>query len=180
MYLRTTNRISLRLFLACVVCVFAVSGCMSLSELAKVGTTYHDSNNQWKLGYSDTQLNDKVYRVSYAGYSIPQSLCDDFALMRASEISKQKGFRYFRVLDEKQSSSSQSIALPGTTTTTGAVSRSGNLNATSFSSGIGLTMNYPVTTITIELRNDSEASLNIMDAETIWKSLSATHLTGRK
>lgn len=180
MHTRTIVPISLKLFLSCVMCAFAVSGCLSLSELAKIGTTYHDSNNEWKLGYSDTQLNDSVYRVSYAGYSIPQSLCDDFALMRAAEITKKKGLRYFRLLDEKQSSSSQFFSLPGTTSTTGTVSRSGNVNATSFSSGMGVTMNYPVTTFTIEMRNDTDASLSSMDANIIWDSLSAKHLVVRK
>ncbi len=170
----------LRMLLLCVLCAFVVSGCMSLGELAKIGTTYHHSNNEWKLGYSDTQLNNSVYRVSYAGYSIPQSLCDDFALMRAAEITKGKGFRYFRVIEEKQSSSSQYLSLPGTTSTTGTVSRSGNVNATSFSSGMGVTLNYPVTTITIEMQNDTDGKANSIDANIVWDSLSAKHLVVRK
>ena len=87
-----------------------------------IGRSYHDADNMWKLGYTDTQLNESMYRVSYAGYSIPQSECDDFAIMRASEIAKEKGYKYFRIITEKQSSQSQSFYIPGSTYTTGTVS----------------------------------------------------------
>ncbi|MGP0593924.1 CC0125/CC1285 family lipoprotein [Nitrospira sp. T9] len=80
-----------------------------------IGRSYHNADNMWKLGYTDTQLNESVYRVSYAGYSIPQSEWDDFAIMRASEIAKEKGYKYFRILTEKQSAHSESFYVPGST-----------------------------------------------------------------
>ncbi len=143
-----------------------------------IGRTYHDSDNMWKLGYADTQLNETVYRISYAGYGIPQSECDDFALMRAAEVAREKGYRYFRIVTEKQSSHSESFYLPGSTHTTGTVSRYGNfsaINATSYSSGLMGTVNYPVSTLTIEVLNEQDPSSESLNAELIWSSLAKRH-----
>jgi hypothetical protein len=151
--------------------VIALAGCAT-------GRSYHNSDNMWKLGYSDTQLNERIYRVSYAGYGIPQSECDDFALMRASEIAKEKGYKYFRILTEKQSSHSQAFYIPGSTYTTGTVSGYGNtarVNATSYSTGFMGTANYPVSTITIELLKEKDDISGAFDTETIWSSLAKKH-----
>ena len=147
-----------------------------------IGRSYHNSDNIWKLGYSDTQLNESVYRVSYAGYSIPQSEYDDLAIMRASEIAKEKGCKYFRILTEQQSSQSQSFYIPGSTYTTGIASGYGNatrLNATSYSTGFAGTANYPVSTITIELLKEKNDASNIFDADIIWVSLAKRHGVGK-
>ena len=147
-----------------------------------IGRSYHNSDNMWKLGYTDTQLNETAYRVSYAGYSIPQSECDNFALMRASEITKEKGYKYFRILTEKQSSQSQSFYIPGSTYTTGTVSGYGNVaqvNATSYSSGLMGTADYPVSTITIEMLGTKGDASDILDAEIIWSSLAKRHGLGK-
>ena len=160
----------------CAVFALALVGCSTLTA----GYTYDSADNMWKLGYSDTQLSEKVYRVSFAGYGIPQSQCDDFAIMRAAELTRGKGQKYFRVLNEKQSSSTQSFNLPGTATTTGTISPSGNVNLTTYSSGTTITANYPVTTLTIEILNDKDATANSMDADIIWNSLSVKNGVSRK
>ena len=155
--------------------VFILAGCA-------IGRSYHNADNMWKLGYTDTQLNERVYRVSYAGYSIPQSECDDFAIMRASEIAKEKGYKYFRILNEKQSSQSQSFYIPGSTYTTGTVSGYGNVaqvNATSYSSGLMGTANYPVSTVTIEMLKEKGDASDTLDAEIIWSSLAQRHDVGK-
>jgi len=163
-----------RLYLT-VLCILFISGC-------HIGSSYHEADNMWHLGYSDVQLNENVYRVSYAGYQIPQNECDEFALMRASEIAKDKGYRYFRILNEQQSASSQAFYMPGSTQTSGTISRYGNfaqMNATSYASGFMATVNYPVSTLMIELlRNRPEAS-DVLDAEIVWKSLANKHGVGR-
>jgi len=148
-------------------CALIISGCST-------GRSYHDANNPWKLGYSDTQLNENVYRVSYAGYDIPQNECDDFAIFRAAEISKARGYKYFRILDEKQSSSSQTYYIPGATHTTGTVTSYGNVatvNATNVTNAAVVSGNYPVSTITIELLREKGDASNVLDAEIIRNSL---------
>lgn len=138
-----------------------------------IGRSYHPADNMWKLGYSDTQLNEKMYRVSYAGYGIPQNECDDFALMRAAQLAREKESRYFRVLTERHSSHSQSFYIPGPTQTTGTISGQ-TFSATTYTTAVVGTANYPVSTITIELAGNTSAA-DTLDAEVIWKSLSSRH-----
>lgn len=150
-----------------IACVLIIAGCST-------GRSYHDSNNPWKLGYSDTQLNDNVYRVSYAGYGIPQNECDDFAIYRAAEIAKERGYKHFRILDEKQSSSTQTYYTPGATYTTGTVTGYGNVarvNSTSYSNAMVVSGNYPVSTFTVELLREKGDVSNTFDAEIIRNSL---------
>ena len=103
----------------------------------------------WKLGYSEAQLNERVYRVSYAGSNIPQSECDNLALLRAAEITKKKGYKYFRILNEKESLQTQFLA----------------------ASGMMATANTPVSTITIEMLEKKDDKSGILDAGIIWNSL---------
>jgi len=114
-----------------------------------IGRSYHNSDNVWKLGYSEAQLNERVYRVSYAGYDIPQSECDNLALLRAAEITKKKGYKYFRILNEKESLQTQFLA----------------------ASGLMVTANSPVSTITIEMLEKKGDKSGILDAGIIWNSL---------
>lgn len=94
--------------------------------------------------------------------------------MRASEIAKEKGYKYFRILTEKQSSHSQAFYIPGSTYTTGTITGYGNtarVNATSYSTGFMGTANYSVSTITIELLKEKDDISGAFDTETIWSSL---------
>jgi hypothetical protein len=166
------------------------SGCIA-------GTVYTSADNYWKLGYSEVQLNQGVFRVSYAGYGIPQSACDEFALMRAAQITRERGFKYFMLVHERQSSSSQITSTPGTY----------NASTGLYTGGSLFSANYPVSSITIKILRDAGASntsqkaplpvgvpgmttsdlaantsysslndrQNVLDADLIWKSLSAKH-----
>ncbi|MDH3315080.1 MAG: hypothetical protein OER43_04860 [Gammaproteobacteria bacterium] len=136
--------------------VLILAGCAT-------GSSYHSWDDRSKLGYSDAQLNETVYRVSYTGWGIPQNECDDFAIMRASEISKEKGYKYFRILTEKQSSQTQPFY---------------------FSRSIGRTdtisPNYTFSTITIEmLKEKRKDASDILDADIIWNSLAKRHGVGK-
>jgi|TARA_R110000765_G_scaffold412659_1_gene512386 hypothetical protein len=128
-----------------------------------IGSEYTSANNAWKLGYSEVQLNQNVYRVSYAGYGIPQSACDEFALMRAAELTRERGFKYFMLVHERQSSSSQITSTPGTY----------NASTGLYTGGSLFSANYPVSSITIEMLNDDNDRQNVLDADLIWKSLTA-------
>ena len=143
------------------------------------GMTYHPWDSTWQLGYTDTQLNDRVYRVSYAGYNIPQIQCDDFALMRAAEIARERGFKFIKLVGESKSSSSQAFYIPGTTYTTGTVTSYGNVanvNATTYGGGYMGTIQRPVSTITVELvQGSTDGNANLIDADLAWTSLAKKH-----
>lgn len=148
-----------------------LSGCTT-------GMSYHSWDSALELGYTDMQLNEKVFRVSYAGYNIPQSECDDFAIMRAAEIAKEKGYKYFRILAENKSVQSQAYFIPGATYTTGTVTGNGNtasFNATSYSGGVAGTIQRPTSTFTIELLKEKDEVPVTIDAEIAWNSLAKKH-----
>jgi len=124
------------------------------------------------------QLNENVYRVSYAGYGIPQSECDEYAIMRAAEITRERGYKYFRLLDEKQSSQASSYYIPGATISHGSATGVGNTvyaNTTSYSTGIAGTVHRPVSTITIEVLEEKGNDVGTMNADIIWNSLAKKH-----
>ncbi len=119
-----------------------------------IGTSYHDSDNFWNLGYSDVQLSKNVFRVTYAGYRIPQGMCDELALLRASDITREKGNRYFKILTETQSSHSDFIYLP-----------------MGKPAGFAGSVNYPVSILTIEILPRNNNAADTLDAKFIWSSL---------
>lgn len=158
----------------CLALVAILSGCAT-------GMSYHSWDSTWQLGYTDTQLSEKVFRVSYAGYNIPQSECDDFAIMRATEIAKEKGYKYFRILAENQSLQSQSYYIPGATHTTATVTGYGNVarvNASSYSGGFAGTIQRPVSTFTVELLKEKDDASGTLDAEIAWNSLTKKYGVG--
>lgn len=148
-----------------------------LLAACSTGMSYHAWDSTWQLGYTDTQLSDTQFRVSYAGYNVPQTTCDDFALMRAAELANQKGFRYFRVLSEKQSLQSQSFYIPAPSNTTGTITATGpntaRVNATTYSSGSGVTIQRPTSTLAIELLRENTPGA--IDAQIAWSSLSSKY-----
>jgi len=81
-------------------------------------------------GYSDTQLAPDVYRVVFRGngYTAPER-AQDFALLRASELTLQRGFTCFAIIDERHSTSPSSFTTPGHADTTayGSGYSSGNI-----------------------------------------------------
>ena len=54
-------------------------------------------------GYSDTQLNKNVFRVSFAGNGFTsRDRVTDFLLLRSSELTLQHGFKYFIITNSKE------------------------------------------------------------------------------
>jgi hypothetical protein len=81
------------LFLIPLVCL--LSGC--------VGMSYHARDPIWGLGFSETRLAPDVWRVMYRGYYIPEAQAGDYAMLRAAEVVKAAGYRYFVVVNERSS-----------------------------------------------------------------------------
>lgn len=65
-------------------------------------STGYQSSNSWKLngGYSETQLSEDVYKVSFRGNGYTSlEKASDFALMRAAEIGLEKGYTHFAIIN---------------------------------------------------------------------------------
>lgn len=76
-------------------------------------------------GYSDTQLDTNVFRVSFRGNGYTrEDRAAELALLRGAEIALQHGFRYFAVVDSQNSIQQSTHTTPTTATT--------NINSTTY------------------------------------------------
>ena len=119
----------MRIFVYCVVltATWVFAGC---------ATSYQ--SNSLTGGYSETQLAPDVFRISFRGngYTTPER-AQDYALLRASELTLEKGFTCLALVDEKSSTTTQGITTAGSAQTTGTAYQYGN------------SVSYPGQTITI-------------------------------
>lgn len=61
-------------------------------------------------GYSETQLGENVFRVSFKGNALTSSeRAADFNLLRSAEVTLKKGFRYFIIVDSESYLKSESF-----------------------------------------------------------------------
>ena len=94
--------------------VFLMSGC---------ATGYHGSG--FTGGYSETQLAEDVFRVSFRGNGFTSSeRAADFTLLRSAELVQEHGYSYFVIVDESESVSRSTYTTP--TNTTGSATVTGN------------------------------------------------------
>ena len=64
-----------------------------------IETPYQPGNGGY--GYREQQIEDNRYRVSFAGNpSTPRETVQNYLLYRAAELTVQKGFDYFTVVDQ--------------------------------------------------------------------------------
>ena len=78
-------------------------------------------------GFSETRLAPDIVRVVFRGNGYTQKdRAQDFALLRASELSLAAGFPYFTVLTEDNDVKSQAISTGGTAQTVGTAQTIGN------------------------------------------------------
>ncbi len=81
-------------------------------------------------GYSDTELAPDLYQIIVRGDDIAtMERVQDFALLRASELTIQHGFSYFAIVNQSNATSVSSVTTPGhaDTTVQGSGQSSGNV-----------------------------------------------------
>jgi hypothetical protein len=70
-------------------------------------------------GYSESQLGDNIFQVSFRGNSYAgHEIESDFALLRSAELTLQNGFRYFVIVRHGKDSSVSAYTTPTQITTT--------------------------------------------------------------
>ena len=83
-------------YLSFFILVFLVYSCVSV-------TPYQKRPSEKGLGYSDIRLDDDVYQIYFKGSSsTDMERVNDFALLRAAEVTLQNGCKYFSILEEKK------------------------------------------------------------------------------
>jgi len=64
-------------------------------------TAYRPAEKQGAEGYTETRLADTRYRVVFTGNSLTRSeTVQDYALLRAAELTLQQGYDWFRVANQ--------------------------------------------------------------------------------
>lgn len=129
-------------------------------------------------GYVDKRLGEFTYQVRI-GEAWPKDWHDleKFALYRAAEITKEKGFRYFEVINSSTTIKNYVINTPQTTTTSGTANFYGNTahyNAVSTTTGGGAsTISGGWYTLDFKLLRDATAldHKNVIDADVIISDL---------
>ena len=77
-----------------VLCLFLLAGC-GASKYAPLSGLFA------KDGYGDSPIDVDTYRVMFVGNALTSAeIVDRYALYRAAELTQQKGFDYFVVIDE--------------------------------------------------------------------------------
>src|SRR5262249_36553488 len=96
---------------------------LSVLALAACATEYVPMKNGH--GYSDLQVSEKVFRVSFVGNgATKREQAEDYALMRSAQVAIIHGFEYFIIVSEQSSATISSYTTP--TTTSGSATVIGN------------------------------------------------------
>ncbi len=79
-------------------------------------TTYQ--SNGFSGGYSETQLDKNVFKVTFRGNGYTgRERVADFTLLRSAELTMQNGYKYFVVVDENSYTSNSTYTTPIRATT---------------------------------------------------------------
>ena len=146
----------------------------SLWLLSGCATSYQQK--RFTGGYSETQLAPDVFRVNFAGNGYTSSdRAQDFALLRAAELSLERGFGYFALLDESSSSKFSTFTTPGSAYTTGSAYSSGNSATysghTTYTPGQTYLISKPRTGILIRGFTSKPNDIYTFDAQFLQQSL---------
>lgn len=155
-----------------------------ISTVASCATPYQAKSLTG--GYSDTQLAPDVFRIYFRG-NVPTSKerAEDFALLRAAELSLQRGFKYFAIMGAESSSTQiGSFTIPGSAQTTGTAFATGNIGTpgtatytgtysgtTTYTPSTTFQMAKPHTSLLIKCFPDKPGNIYTFDAAFIVQSL---------
>jgi hypothetical protein len=132
-------------------------------------------------GFSDTQLGENIFQVSFKGNAYTsRERASDFTLLRSAELSLENGFKYFVIVDSEKYTKTSTHTTPTTSYTTGNAYGSGNYaygSATTTTTG-GQTYVYskPRSTNTIVGFKDKPKTGGLAyEAEFVIKSIKAKY-----
>lgn len=121
-----------------------------------------------KGGYSELELGSETYQVSFSGRNISTAKSQDYALLRAAELTLEKGHRYFLVLGTRSQTDVQLHSSPGASQTT--LVDDGFAFTTGYGGGTSSTR-LPQASYVIRVLDDSGEHPNAYDALMIQRSV---------
>lgn len=141
-----------------------------------VGCSTAYQSNSLTGGYSETQLAPDVFRVSFRGngYTTPER-AQDYALLRASELTLEKGYTCFALVDEKNSTTTQGVTTGGSAYTTGTAYQYGNSvnysGNTTYVPGQTITIRKPTSSVMVRCFKTKPEGIFTFDAAFLQNSL---------
>jgi len=149
---------------------------IAISALLIQGCATSYQGSGFSGGYSETQLDENVFNVSFRGNGYTgRERVADFTLLRSAELTLNNGFQYFAIIDANSYTSNSTYTTPTTSNTTGNAYGSGNYaygSATTTTTG-GQTYNIskPSSSNTIVLFKEKPASVFTYNAKFIYKNI---------
>lgn len=128
-------------------------------------------------GYSETQLDTNVFRVSFNGNSYTsREKVYDYTLLRCAELALNNGFKFFIIADSSNSATYGTYTTPTTTNTRTDVNVSGNTaratsEATTYGGQTFVTSKPSSINTIICYKNKPDISTLIYNAELIYESI---------
>ncbi len=79
--------------------VALAAACFTLVACAATGPTAYTAADDKGYGYSETRVEENRYRITYrGGGGVPADEVENYALMRAAELSVQNGYDWFHIV----------------------------------------------------------------------------------
>jgi hypothetical protein len=127
-------------------------------------------------GYSETALAPDVYRISFQGNGYTsRDRAQDFAVLRAADLTLSHGYHYFAVINETQGGRSTTVNTPGYSYTSGSAVAVGNYvygNAhTTYVPGASIPFYFPESGLLIRCFSQRPEGIFTFDASFISHSL---------
>lgn len=128
-------------------------------------------------GYTETQLGENIFRVSFRGNGYTRGeRASDLALLRSAELTTENGFRYFIVVESGADSSLSAHTTPAQSYTTGSAYGYGNTaygsaTTTTYGGQTYIIRKPSATNTIICFKEKPEISGLVFDAEFVKKSL---------
>lgn len=128
-------------------------------------------------GFTETQLDTNVFRVTFNGNGYTAGdRAADFALLRCAELTLQRGYTHFAVVDARSDVTASTYTTPKQTYTTATVNAYGNMaqgSAQTYTTGgQTFTAHMPSSTNTILLLHGKpDNGLFAFDAQFIYMSI---------
>ena len=137
-------------------------------------TTYQKSG--FSGGYSETQLDTNVFKVSFRGNSYTgRERVADFTLLRSAELALKNDYQYFAIIDYNSYTSRSSHTTPVTSYTTGSAYGSGGYTydgaVTTTTGGQTYHTSKPSSSNTIVCFKEKPESTFSYNANFIYKSI---------
>jgi hypothetical protein len=127
-------------------------------------------------GYSDTALAPDVYRISFRGNRYTsKDRAQDFALLRAADLTLSHGYRYFCIVNETEGGRHGLINTPGYSYTTGNAYALGNMvygsAHTTYVPGVSIPVFKPESGLLIQCFRERPPGAFALDASFVARSV---------